>query len=147
MKGVGKMMGRFMRFITALSLVLGVASGVHAAGSQVRIEPEVVNVAETYFEALRTADLQVLLSLLAGDERAGIETQLSDPAYTDFLIDRYRNARLEIEGSGAKGDYRFVDITIWITEVESFSERLILQRNDDPAGRRMYIVAREALHN
>jgi len=136
-----------MRFITALSLVLGVASGGNAAGSQVGVEPEVLNVAETYFEALRTADFQTLLSLLAGDERAGIETQLSDPAYTDFLIDRYRNARLEIGGSGAKGDYRFVDITIWINDVESFRERLILQPNDDSAGRSMHIVAREVLHN
>lgn len=137
-----------LRMLTATLLICS-GGGVYGAGgkSQVEPEPDVRDVADEYFEALRTGDRQTLLSLFSGQGRQGIEAQLSDPAYTQFLIDRYRNARLETNDSGARGETRFVDITIWLNDTEYIKERLILKEAGDPNSRPLSIVARRVLNH
>jgi len=122
-------------------LMLGLASRVVA--SQPQVDPAAQAVAQHYFDALRSGDRQALLSLFAGNERTRNQAQLSDPAYSQFLSDRYRQARFEIIGGGLENGSPFVDIRIWLNPVESFQERLILRPSSDPADASLHIVARK----
>ena len=126
-------------------LLLGNGAG-YAASGQAVVDADARNVAEQYFAALSAGDRETLLSLLAGDELIRSESQLRDPAYSQFLTSRYSNARLEIAGSGILGDFRTVDIIIWLNEVESIKERLILRATESPAGTTYHIVSREEIN-
>ena len=126
-------------FIFSL-LLLGAGN---AATGQVTVEQGVQYVAETYFAALSAGDRQTLLSLLAEDELMRSEDQLRDPAYSDFLTNRYSSARLEIVGSDTQGELHSIDIIIWMNDVESIKERLMLRAIETPEGTSYRIVSRE----
>jgi hypothetical protein len=70
---------------------------------------------------------------------------LSDPAYSQFLTDRYSNARFEVIDGGVSNGLNFVDITIWLNATETVKERLILNTSGDPADTSLHIVARKEL--
>ena len=126
-------------------LLLGNGAG-YAADYQADVNPDTEYVAEAYFAALMAGDRQTLLSLLAEDELIRSENQLRDPAYSQFLTNRYSSARLEIAGSGVLGEFHTVDIIIWLNEVESINERLILRATESPEGTAYRIVSREELN-
>jgi len=138
-------MNRYMKIIVTALLLLIASAGM--AENTASIDPETRAVAETYFDALRAGDQQTLLSLFADKERAKNEDQLRDPAYSWFLMDRYRNARLEITGGGTYSGIPFVDITIWLNDVETIRERLILRPSTDPFAPPLQIVGRKELSN
>jgi hypothetical protein len=133
----------FIRALVATLLYVGGVNGAAADPSQ--IDPAALAVAQSYFDALRSGDEETLLSLFAGDERSRNETQLSDPDYSQYLVDRYRNARYEVTDGGVRNGISFVDLVIWISDTESFKERLILQSSTDPADSSLHIVARKEL--
>jgi len=133
----------YWRILVAALLVLGATGGV--AGGQAQINPAELAVAQSYFDALRAGDTTALLALFAGTERSRNRAQLSDPTYSQFLSDRYRNARYEVSGAGVSNGLSFVDVTIWISDAESFRERLVLQPSSDPADTALHIVARKEL--
>lgn len=139
------MICKFLNAFIVSLLLLGNGTG-YAASNQTPIEPDILNVAETYFAALSSGDLQALLSLLAEDELTGIENQLRDPEYSQFLINRYSDARLEVVGSSAQGELYSVDIIIWMNDIESIKERLILRAIGSPEGTSYRIVSREEFH-
>ena len=127
-----------------VSLLFFASVAGYAATDQVAVEPEILNVTEMYFAALSSGDSQALLSLLAEDELRGIEGQLRDPAYSQLLVNRYGTARLEIVDSGVQDELYTVDIIIWMNDIESIRERLILRAIDSPDGSSYRIVSREA---
>ncbi len=142
------MIGKSIRtLVVTLILFAGVTNGpaVFAAG-QLQISPDALVVARTYFDALQAGDRQVLLSLFAGRERSRNEAQLNDPTYSQFLADRYSNARLEIVDGGVKSGITYIDITIWINDTESVKERLILKPSENQADSTLHIVARKELN-
>jgi hypothetical protein len=134
------MVNRILWALTAVLLVCGGASSLCSADAESQIEVDVLNVANAYFEALRNGDRETLLSLFSAKFRKRMEAQLSDPAYTQFLIDRYRSARLELGDSGARGGLRFVDITICLDDTECIKERLFLRESGNPADRPLSIA-------
>jgi len=129
--------------VAALLLITGVSGSVAAAGP-VGVDPAAQAVAQTYFDALQAGDRRALLGLFAGRERMRSEAQLSDPDYSRFLVDRYRNARLEVTGGGERSGVSYVDVTIWINDSEAVRERLILKPSGE-AGGALSIVARKEL--
>jgi hypothetical protein len=124
-------------------LLFGNVAG-YAATDQAPVEPEILDVTEMYFAALSSGDRQTLLSLLAEDELRGVEDQLRDPAYSQLLVNRYGTARLEVVDSGVQDELYTVDIIIWMNDIESIKERLILRVIDSPDGPSYRIVSREA---
>jgi hypothetical protein len=138
---------KYIRALLATLLVAGGVSGATATAADVsQIDPAALAVAQSYFDALQAGDGNALLSLFAGDERSRSEVQLSDPDYSQFLVDRYRNARFEVSDGGVRNGVSFVDVTIWISDTESFKERLILGSAGDPAdASSLHIVARKEL--
>ena len=136
-----EMVLKIMRACVVTLLLVGGLNGAVADPSQ--IEPAAHAVAQSYFDALRAGDGRALLALFAGKERSRSEAQLSDPAYTRFLSDRYRNARLEVVDGGVRSGVSYVDIKIWISATESFRERLVLQPSGE--GVSLHIVARKEL--
>ncbi len=135
----------FNKIKTCLAALLMLAAGQMAFAGQSGIDPVALAVAENYFSALQSGDRQALLSLFGGHERSRSEAQLSDPAYTQFLRNRYVNARLEIMDGGVKSGISYVDIKIWINDNEAFRERLVLKPSADPADSSLHIVARKEL--
>jgi len=133
----------YVRALVATLLMVGAAVGVFADQSQ--IKPAVRAAAQSYFDALRSGDTTALLALFAGTERSRNQIQLSDPTYSQFLLDRYRNARFEVSGAGVNSGISFVDVRIWISDAESFRERLVLQPSSGPANATLHIVARKEL--
>ena len=142
------MIHRYAQVFAVALLVTG-AYGASAAGSpnSTRTERDVQTVAESYFQALQAGDRQTLLSLFSGKERDDLESQTSDPAYVQFLAQRYSEARLEIGDSGSQGSNQFVDVTIWLGNGEAVSERLVLETTNDRGQRAYHIVARKVLNN
>jgi hypothetical protein len=135
-----------LKSIRAFVATLLIAGGVNlAAADSSQIDPAAAAVAQSYFDALRAGDTKALLSLFAGDERSRSEAQLSDPTYSQFLSERYRNARFAVTDGGVRGGISFVDVTIWINDTESFMERLVLGPSGDPADPSLHIVARKEL--
>jgi len=135
---------------TLVAALLMVAAGSHAAlaaDNQSQIDPAAESLARTYFSALQSGNRQVLLSLFTGTARARNEAQLNDPAYSQFLVERYSTARLEIVAGGVHGGISFVDIAIWLNGNEFVGERLLLKPSADPADASLYIVARKELLN
>jgi len=130
--------------VAAVLVIVGINGPVSAAG-QASVDPAALAVAQSYFDALKSGDRQTLLTLLAGNERTRSEVQLNDPTYSQFLADRYRNARLEVAGGGVRGGVSYVDITIWINDTESVRERLILKPSSQSGGSSLSIVARKEL--
>jgi hypothetical protein len=146
MKGWRKMIHKYAQVFAVALLVTGVY-GLSVAGNpdSTRTERDVQAVAESYFQALQAGDRQTLLSLFSGKERDDLDSQTSDPAYVQFLVERYSDARLEVGDSGSQGSNQFVDVTIWLSNVEALRERLLLSASKP--GRRDYkIVAREVLN-
>ena len=135
----------FDKIKTYIAVLLMLTAGQTAFAGQSGIEPAALAVAENYFSALQSGDRQALLSLFGEHERSRSEAQLSDPAYSQFLRDRYVNARLEIIDGGVNSGVSFVDIKIWINDTESFRERLVLKPSADPADSSLHIVARKEL--
>ncbi|MGE5241963.1 MAG: hypothetical protein ACM3NI_09985 [Bacteroidota bacterium] len=135
------MINRLLRALAASLFFIGTGNVVVQADS----DPGAAGVAQAYFEALRSGNRQALLSLFAGSERQRSEAQLNDPAYSQFLIARYSNARLEITASGEQGGIPFVDIAIWLNAVESVKERLVLRATGNSTGLRYVIAARKEL--
>jgi len=129
--------------IVLVFIVAGLSGRADAAG-QVQVEPAALAVAQNYFDALKSGDRHTLLALLSGRERARSDAQLNKPDYSQFLIDRYRNARLEVIGGGVEDGFLSVDIAIWLNVSESVKERLILKPLDG-TGSSLSIVAREEL--
>jgi len=137
-----------LKSIRAFVATLLIAGGVNlAAADSSQIDPAAATVTQGYFDALRAGDTKALLSLFAGDERSRSEAQLSDPGYSQFLLDRYRNARFEMTDGGVKSGISYVDVTIWINDTESFRERLVLGPSGDPGDSSLHIVARKELDN
>jgi hypothetical protein len=132
-----------VRGLVAALLMAGATGAVVADQSQVN--PAALAVAQSYFDALRSGDTTALLEMFAGAERSRTRLQLSDPTYSQFLSDRYRNARFEVSGAGLNSGSSFVDIEVWISDAESFKERLILGPSSDPADTELHIVARKDL--
>jgi len=132
-----------VRALVAALLMAGATGPVVADQSQ--INPAALAAAQSYFDALRSGDTAALLALFAGTERSRYQALLSDPTYSQFLSDRYRNARFEVSGAGVNSGISFVDITVWISNAESFRERLVLQPSSDPADTGLHIVARKEL--
>ena len=139
------MIRRYAQVFAVVLLVTG-AGSVSAAGNKQSTAPDIQTVVESYFQSLQAGDRQTLLSLFAGEEREHLDSQTSDPSYVQFLVDRYRGARLEIGDSGAEGLNKFVDVTIWLSNGEAVSERLVLETTNDRGQRAYYIVAREVLN-
>ena len=135
------MIFNYMRAFVATLLMVGGING--AVADQSQIDPAALAVAQSYFDALRAGDGETLLSLFAGKERSRSEAQLSDPAYSQLLSDRYRNARFEVTDGGVRSGISFVDITIWINDAELFKERRVLRPSGDDAA--LHIVARKEL--
>lgn len=141
----------FLKSMRALVAVLvmagstGIANIASANPSQ--IDPAAAAVAQSYFDALRAGDTRALMSLFGGEERSRSEAQLSDPGYSQFLLERYRNARFEMTDGGVKNGISYVDVTIWINDTESFRERLVLGPSGDPGDSSLHIVARKELDN
>ena len=135
----------FDKMKACLAALLMLTAGQVAFAGQAGADPAALAVAESYFSALQSGDRQALLSLFGGRERSRSEAQLSDPAYTQFLRDRYVNARLEVTDGGVKSGVSFVDIRIWLNDYEAFRERLVLKPSDDPADSSLHIVARKEL--
>jgi hypothetical protein len=129
----------------ATALILSCGGLPVAFGGQAGIDPASLAVAQTYFSALQSGDRQALLSLLAGKALTRSEAQLNDPAYSQFLAERYRNAWLEVTDGGVINGISYVDIIIWMNETESVRERLILKPSDDPSDPSLHIVARKEL--
>jgi len=136
------MNNKCIKSIIVSLLLLGNVAG-YAANDHVPVEPEILDVAQMYFAALSSGDSQALLLLLAEDELRGIEDQLRDPAYSQLLVDRYGTARLEIVDSGVQGELYSVDIIIWMNDIESIKERLVIRAIDSPDGPSYRIVSRE----
>jgi hypothetical protein len=135
-----------LKYVRALVATLFVVGSVNAAtADQSHIAPAALAVAQSYFDALQSGDRQTLLSLFAADERSRNAAQLSDPDYSQYLVDRYRDARFEVADGGAKSGFSFVDITVWLNDTESFRERLLVQPSGDPADSSLHIVARKEL--
>lgn len=134
-----------IKALIAIVLVIAATNGTANAAGQAQIDPAALAVAQTYFDALRGGDRQVLLALLAGNERARSAAQLNDPAYSRFLTDRYKKARLEIMEGGMSRDVSYIDITIWLNATESVKERLILKTLSSSGGSLLSIVARKEL--
>jgi hypothetical protein len=142
------MVVKYVRALLASLLMAGGVSGVAtaAAADLSQIDPAVLAVAQSYFDALQAGDGNALLSLFAGDERARNKAQLSDPDYSQFLVDRYRDARFEVSDGGVRNGVSYVDVRIWISDTESFNERLIIGSSGDPADTStLHIVARKEL--
>jgi len=137
---------KFIQSLIFSLLLFGHGAG-HATSDQAVFNPDTWNVAETYFAALAAGDRQTLMSLLSGDELIRSESQLSDPEYSQFLINRYSSATLEIVGSGVRDGLHTVDIIIWLNDFESIKERLILQAIESPEGTSYRIVSREEFNN
>lgn len=133
----------YRQILVATLLLAGTVGGV--AASQAQIKPAALAVAQSYFDALHSGDTTALLALFTGAERSRNQAQLSDPAYSQFLSNRYRNARFEVADGGVENGISFVDVTIWLNDTESFRERLVLQPSSDPADTSLHIVARRAL--
>jgi len=131
-----------IRYFFVSLLLLG-NGNCHAAGGQTSVDPAIRGIANTYFSALSSGDSQALLSLFAEDALLRNKDQLQDPAYSQFLTTRYSSARLEIVGSGVRGDLPTVDIIIWMNDIESIKERLILRAIDGPNGVSYLIVSQE----
>jgi hypothetical protein len=134
-----------LKSIRAFVATLLITGGVNVAAADSSQIDAAAAVAQSYFDALRAGDTKGLLSLFAGDERSRSEAQLSDPAYSQLLSDRYRNVRFEVTDGGVQYGISFVDITAWLNDVESFNERLVLHPSDDPADASLHIVARKEL--
>ena len=130
--------------VAAVLVIIGINGPVSAAG-QASVDPAALAVAQSYFDALKSGDRQTLLTLLAGNEHARSEVQLNDPTYSQFLVDRYRNASLEVAGGGVRDGVSYVDIIIWINDTESVRERLILKPSSQSGGSSLSIVARKEL--
>lgn len=139
------MVVKSIKALIAIVLVIAAINGPVNAAGQAQIDPAALAAAQTYFDALRGGDRQVLLALLAGNERTRNAAQLNDPAYSRFLADRYKNARLEIVGEGVSSGVAYIDITIWLNATESVKERLILKALGGPEGFPLSIVARKEL--
>jgi hypothetical protein len=135
------MLNRYLKIIL-ISLLL---TGSAAVTAQSSVDPAARAVAEAYFDALQAGDLQALLTLLTGQERARSQERLSDPDYSLFLVERYRNARLEITASGVQSGFLFVDIAIRLNDLEAVRERLILEPSSDPAVHGLTIVGRKEI--
>lgn len=136
-------MNRYMKIIVTALLLLIASAGM--AENTASIDPETRAVAETYFDALQAGDRQTLLGLLTGRELARNEDQLNDPAYSWFLVNRYNNARLEITDGGVYSGFPFIDIAIWLNDVEAIRERLILQPSAESSASPFQIVGRKEL--
>jgi hypothetical protein len=135
-----------LKSMRAFVAALFIAGGINgAAADPAQIDPAALVVAQRYFDALRSGDRQALLSLFAGNERLRNEAQLSDPLYTQLLVEHYRNARFEVTDGGMKSGIPYVDITIWLSNTESLKERLVLRPSDDAADSSLHIVARMEL--
>jgi len=135
-----------LKYVRVLLAALMMAGGINAAAAdQAQIDPAALAVAQSYFDALQSGDEQTLLSLFAADERSRSEAQLSDPDYSQYLVDRYRDARFEVSDGGVRNGISFVDVTIWLSDTESFKERLVLGPSGDPADTSLHIVARKEL--
>ncbi|HEB87040.1 MAG TPA: hypothetical protein ENI68_08515 [Gammaproteobacteria bacterium] len=140
------MVVKSIKALVAIVLVIAATNGSVNAAGQAQIDPAALAaVAQTYFDALRGGDRQALLALLAGNERARSAAQLNDPAYSRFLTDRYKNARLEIMDGGMSSGVSYIDITIWLNATESVKERLILKALSGSGGSPLSIVARKEL--
>lgn len=135
----------FDKMKMCLAALVMLIVGQAACAGQAGVDPAALAVAENYFSALQLGDRQALLSLFGSRERSRTEAQLSDPAYSQFLRDRYANAWLEITDGGVRSGVSFVDIKIWINDNESFGERLVLKPSDDPRASSLQIVTRKEL--
>lgn len=136
------MYNTYIRYFLVSLLLFG-KGACYAATGQASVDPAIQGVAVTYFTALSSGDRQTLLSLLAEDALLRSKDQLQDPAYSQFLTDRYSNATLEIVGSGFQGNLQYVDIIIWMNDIESVRERLILRTIDSTDSVSYHIVSRE----
>jgi len=121
-----QMNNKCIKSIIVSLLLLGNVAG-YAANDHVPVEPEILDVAQMYFAALSSGD----------------KDQLRDPAYSQLLVDRYGTARLEIVDSGVQGELYSVDIIIWMNDIESIKERLVIRAIDSPDGPSYRIVSRE----
>jgi len=138
----------FLKYMRALLAILLMAGGINVAPADPsQIDPAAAAVAQSYFGALQAGDTKALLSLFGDDERSRSEAQLSDPGYSQFLVERYRNARFEMTDGGVRNGISYVDVTIWINDTESFRERLVLGPSADPGDSSLHIVARKELDN
>lgn len=129
--------------VTAL-LVAGGSARLGIAGPE-DVDPAALAVAQTYFAALQSGDRETLLSLFAGRALAGNEAQLSDPDYSQFLVERYSNARFEVINGGVQNGISFVDVAIWLNDTEAVRERLVMKPSADSAGSALHIVSQTEL--
>jgi len=130
------------------SLLIMAGSGPVVAGPvgvDSQIDPGAQAVAQAYFDALQAGNRQALLSLFTGKERTRYEDQLNDPEYSSFLVTRYSHARLETTASGEYSGLPYIDIAIWLNDMEAIRERLILQPASDATGLSYQIAARKEL--
>ena len=139
------MVSRFLRTLGVAALILVIGSGRLAAGGQADVDSAALAVAQMYFAALQSGDRQALLSLLADRALERNKAQLEEPAYSQFLTDRYSNARFEVSNGGVKNGVTFVDITIWLNNTETIKERLVLKPSGDPTDPSLHIVAQQEL--
>ena len=139
------MVSKFTKGLIAVLLVATGASGSLALAGQPGVDPAALDVAQRYFAALKSGDTQALLALLGGKAHTYNQAQLNDPDYSQFLANRFANARFQVTGGGEQNNILFVDIAIWLNDTESTKERLILKPSKDAAGSSLHITARKEL--
>jgi hypothetical protein len=132
-----------LKTLLATLFVLAGLSGQATAAGATGVNPDLLAVAQNYFDALQAGDRDTLLSLFGDKERARNEARLSDPSYSQFLRDRYRTARLEVLDDGMISGVSYVDIAIWLNDNEAVRERLIIE--PAAAGSQLVIAGRKEL--
>ncbi len=132
--------------VSALLWVAASAMNVALAAQDPKIDPACLAVAQAYFAALESGDRQALLRMFAGRSLHRNRAQLSDPAYTGFLTNRYANARFEVINGGSVSGVKYVDVTIWINQgQETVKERLYFKPSGNSPTGSLRIVARKEL--
>jgi hypothetical protein len=139
------MMSKITKALMVAALIVAGGSARLSVAGPDDVDPAALAVAQTYFAALQSGDRDTLLSLFAGRALASNEAQLSDPDYSQFLVDRYSSARFEVSNGGVQNGVAFVDVTIWLNDTESVRERLVMKPSADAADSSLYIVSQSEL--
>lgn len=139
------MLSKITNALVVAALILAGGSARLCIAGPDDVDPAALAVAQTYFAALQSGDREALLALFADRALASNEAQLNDPDYSQFLVDRYSNARFEVINGGVQNGIDFVDIAIWLNDTESVRERLVIKPSPDPADSTLHIVSQSEL--
>jgi len=131
----------------AMILIVETAPATHAdANTDLALDHQYAHdTVHTYFDSLRSGNLDLLSSLFGTREQQRTEGQLLSPGYSQFLSNRYETAVFTIGDYSLGYDWITIDIKIQLNEREAIYERLYLKDDMKQDSSLLTIYSREEL--